>query len=68
MEGFEKAKKVEEPKPRKIVDPELEKLRYRFGGVRYTLQRPNGSLSYDMVPTLSSLYAFPKSDSTEDDE
>jgi len=38
----------------------LERSRYRFEGVRYSMRGPSTSGSLDMIPQNVSLYAFPR--------
>lgn len=47
---------------------ELEDLRYRFNGIRYSIRGPSTSGPNQYIPQISSLYTFPKGDMTEDDD
>ena len=42
---------------------QIDKNKYRFGGVRYGFRGPAHSASNDMVPNLPSLMTAPRSDS-----
>ncbi len=55
------------PTPRTALDPEKEKMSYRFRGSRYSMRGPSFSGPDDLIPQESGLFAFPN-DGHKDEE
>jgi len=48
------------------TDKELDADKYRFEGIKFQVQSPDTTLSPEVVPQLTGLYAFLKDDTYSD--
>jgi len=51
-----------------MENQEIDKLKYRFGGFKYSLRSSDTTGPDDIIPQESGLYTFPKGEEYDGDE